>query len=455
MGGLTQILETARRALNSQRAGLNVTSNNIANASTEGYSRQRITFQPTLPERTPFGLLGTGVMVAHVGRVRERFIDQQIRNASNTYGDSTAQQRILSQIEAVINEPGTNGLHGVLSRFFNAFQSLALHPEEPSTRNEVLQQGIQLTQSFRRLNNSLSQLRNDLLSNLQVKLDRINQLTDEIAGLDRQVIALSTAGQDPSDVKDQLDSKLDELSQLAPVKVFEDQRGAVMVSIGGSMVASSAGSVPLKLQVVGSTATIVGEVSGREVLFNAGEVGGIQKSYNSIIPGYQATLNEIAQALITRVNAVHASGYGLGVPPPTGISFFSGTDATDIGIDPAVASNINMIAASADGAPGDNQIALTIAGIQDEPLLRGNTLTLGQGYRSFVSEIGSAITSADNTAKAQQLVLTQLENQRSSVSGVSLDEEMANMIKFQRSFDAAARMVSTVNEMFETILKMV
>jgi flagellar hook-associated protein 1 FlgK len=166
-------------------------------------------------------------------------------------------------------------------------------------------------------------------------------------------------------------------------------------------------------------------------------------------------LDDLAQALISRVNAIHSTGYGLGTPPPTGVNFFSGTGAADIDVDASVRSNVNAIAASRDGSPGNNEIALALAGVEDERLVAGNTLTLGQSYRSFVSQVGSAITSAETTSKAQELVLMQLENQRNSVSGVSLDEEMANMIRYQRSFDAAARMVSTVNEMFETILRMV
>ena len=455
MSGLTQILEAARRALSSQRAGLNVTSHNIANASTEGYSRQRITFQPTPPEHTPLGLLGTGVTIAHVGRIRERFIDQQIRSARDSYGESTAQHRVLSQIEAVMNEPSAQGLQSALNRLFNAFRNLAQHPEEPSARNDLLQQALQLTQSFRRLNGSLVQLRNDLLNDVQNKVERINQLTDEVAQLNRQIVAISVTGQDPSDVKDQLDVRLDELSKLAPVKTFENATGAVSVSIGGTMVASSAGSVPLKLQTSGSSASIVIASSGRPVPIVGGEVGGILESYNSIIPGYLQTLDDIAQALITRINSIHSTGYGLGTPPLSGLNFFSGTGAADIDVDASVRSNVYAIAASSDGSPGNNEIALALAAVEDERLVAGNSLTLGQGYRSFVSQVGSAITSVDTTSKAQELVLQQLENQRSSVSGVSLDEEMANMIRYQRSFDAAARMVSTVNEMFETLLRMV
>ncbi|MBI3578672.1 MAG: flagellar hook-associated protein FlgK [Ignavibacteriales bacterium] len=455
MSGLSQILETARRALNSQRAGMNVTSHNIANASTEGYSRQRVEFQATPPEKTPLGLLGTGVTTEHIGRVRERFIDQQIRGANDTLGESSSQQSILGQVEAVVNEPSDAGLSGAFTKFFNAFQSLSLHPEESSTRNEVLQQGVQLTQAFQRLSKSLSQLKSDLLNDVNTKIDRVNQLTKEISDLDVQITAITTSGYDPSDAKDQLDLKLDELSKIVPIKVAEDQRGSVMVSVGGTMVASRAGSVSLKSLASGTTVKVVGEVSGKDVTVGSGELGGILKSYNTTIPGYQSKLNQIAAALISRVNTLHAAGYGLGTPPPTGNNFFAGTDATDIKVDPAVTSNISNIAASADGSAGNNGVATAIAHVESEALLNGNTTSIPQAYRGLVSEIGSDITSSDNIAKAQQLVLTQLENQRSAVSGVSIDEEMTNLIKFQRSFDAAARIVTTANEMFQTILDLV
>lgn len=455
MSGLSQILETARRALNSQRAGMEITSHNVANAGTKGYSRQRVEFQATPPEKTPLGLIGTGVTTIHIGRVRERFIDQQIRNANDTFGESSKQQNVLSLVEAVINEPSDTGLNGALSKFFNAFQNLSLHPEETSTRNDVLQQGVLLAQSFQRLSTSLVQLKSDLLNDVNAKLDRVNQLTQEISNLDVQITAITSSNYDPSDAKDQLDLKLDELSQLVPIKVSEDQRGSLMVSIGGTMVASRAGAVALKSLVSGTTVKIVGEISGKDVNVGSGELGGILKSHNTIIPGYQAKLNQVAAALISRVNTLHAAGFGLGPPPPTGNNFFAGTDATDIAVDPVIVSNVSNIAASVDGLSGDNQIAVAIAHVENEKLLNGNTMTISQTYRGLVSEIGSDITSSGNIAKAQELVLTQLENQRSAVSGVSIDEEMTNLIKFQRSFDAAARIVTTANDMFQTILDLV
>ncbi len=455
MSGLSQILEVARRALMAQQVGIGVAGHNIANASRPGYSRQRVELAATEPSRTTVGLLGTGVIAKHVGRLRQQFIDQQVRLAHNSLEQASTQQRILSQIEATLNEPSDAGLSAAINRFLNAFQNLAIHPEETATRNDVLQQGVLLTQSFRRLNSALKQLRSDLVDDINARLTRINSLTKEISELDVQITNAQAVGLDASDAKDQRDLKLEELSKLANINVSEDSRGSVMVSLGGTMLASRAGSVALSAVRGGDEIRIVSDQSSNPITVNSGELGGVLQLYNMTLPAYQDKLNQIAGALITRVNTLHAAGFGIGDPPPTGNNFFSGSDAESIGIDPIIKSSVNTIAASADGTPGDNRVALAIAAIDDEPLLNGNTVSVLQAYNSLVSEVGFSINAAENTASAQELILAQLENQRNAVSGVSLDEEMTNLIKFQRSFDAAARVVNVVQELFETILKMV
>lgn len=438
-----------------QQVGIGVTSNNIANASTPGYSRQRVDLVATEPSRETAGLLGTGVMAKHVGRIRERFIDQQVRLAHHSLAQASTQQRILGQIEAMLNEPSDAGLSAAINRFLNAFQNLAIHPEETATRNDVLQQGVLLTHSFRRLSSGLKQLRSDLVDDINAQLARVNSLTKEISDLDVQITNAKAVGLDASNAKDQRDSKLEELSKLANISVSEDSRGSVMVSLGGTMLASRAGSVALKALRVGDEIRIVSDQSNNPIAVSSGQLGGVLRLYNTTIPSYLAKLDQIAAALIQRVNTLHAAGFGIGNPPPTGNNFFSGADAESIGIDPIIQSGVNNIAASEDGMPGNNRVALAIAAVGNEPLLNGNTVTVLQSYNSLVSEVGSLLNAADTTQSLQELVLAQLENQRSAVSGVSLDEEMTNLIKFQRSFDAAARVVNAVNELFETILKMV
>jgi flagellar hook-associated protein 1 FlgK len=437
-----------------QRLGMNTTSHNIANASTPGFSRQRVDLVASMPLPVQGGYIGTGVLADHIGRIRERFIDQQIRSSNDLLGDASAQYSILSQVEALVNEPSDVGLGNALNEFFLAFQNLAVRPEESSSRNAVLQQGTLLTQKFYSLNNSLTQLRDNLIDDVKLKIQKVNQLTKELSDLDIMIVSAAAVGSDPSDLKDSRDLKLEELSRLVNTKVSEDERGSIMVSVGGTVISSRGGAVALRVQVTGSQIAIVGDISGSEVRAPSGELGGAMKIYNTTLPDYMAKLDQIAATLISRVNTLHSGGRGLGSPAPTGLNFFTGTTAQSIAVNSSVLSNTDNIAASADGAPGNNQTAMAIAAVQNEKLMSGNSISISQFYNGWVSTIGASINSAEGTSKAQELVLQQMENQRNQVSSVSLDEEMVNLMKYQRAFDAAARVVATVDDLFQTILDM-
>ncbi|MDH3252678.1 MAG: hypothetical protein OEM41_07785, partial [Ignavibacteria bacterium] len=226
--------------------------------------------------------------------------------------------------------------------------------------------------------------------------------------------------------------------------------------IGGTAIASCAGAVPLQVEVVDNRIQIVGTRNGLPVPVNGGELSGVLQTFNVTLPGQQARLDEIASTLISRINQIHSAGYGIGTPPTTGNNFFTGSDAGTIAVNPVIAANISAIAASGDpNQPGDNSVALALAGVETEKLFNGGTVSIMQHYSGLVSGIGSSIVEATSTITSQDLILGQLDNQRLSVSGVSLDEEMTNMIKYQRAFEAAARTVNTVNEMFQTIINMV
>ncbi len=455
MSGLSLILETARRALMSQQIGINVTSHNISNASTEGYSRQRVSFAatPALWER--YGYLGTGVEAQSIGRLRDSYLDGQIRYSNGTSSAATTQQGVLSQVEASFNEPSDAGLSSMLTQFFNSWQTLSTHPEDSSSRNSVIQDGTLLAQSFQRLHTELTQTHDSLNDDISTKIASINQLTAQIGDLNSQIINAAAAGGDPSDLQDQRDLKLDDLSKLANISVVKDSGGAALVSIGGMTLTSRSGAIAIAAQQVGGTMQIVTATDKIQLSVTGGELGGDLTLFNTTLPGYLSKLDQLAGALIDRVNALHSGGYGLGTPPSTGVNFFSGTGAADISVDSAVASDPNLVAASKDGSPGDNSIALSIANAANDKILNGNTVTASQFYSALASGVGSDINSVEGTANAQQLVLTQLENQRTSVSGVSLDEEMTNLIQYQRAYDAAARLVNTANEMMQTVITMV
>ena len=228
-----------------------------------------------------------------------------------------------------------------------------------------------------------------------------------------------------------------------------------MVSIDGAVVASGAGSAPLQATASGTGMTITLAGSGRQIAVRGGELGGVLGMYNTTIPRYLDQLDQIAGALITRVNTLHASGFGLGNPPSTGTNLFTGTNAATIDINGAVQTNVNLLAASADGTVGNNAIALALANVGNEQIMSGNTLSINQFYGGMVSSVGMAVNSAQHAEDSASSLLDAFNQQQSSVSGVSLDEEMVNMIKFQHAFDAAAKLVTTTDELFQTVLNMV
>ncbi len=455
MPGLFGLLEIGRRALASQQLSMNVTSHNIANATTPGYTRQRADLIATMPLKNAKGLfIGTGVSVEGIERLRNRFLDNQYRQSSGTLGSASLRQGVLSQIESVLNEPSDHGLQSAMTKFFNSFQELSAHPEDAGPRNAVLSQATHLVSTFNRISNGLIAQRNNLIDDAGNKVIQINSLTRQIADLNAQIVSSRGAGNLPNDLMDQRDQALDQLSQLANISASVDSQGVMLVSIGGTLVAGNATSVPLQMSATANSLTITTS-GGYALQVGGGQLGGLMEMYNTTIPGQQSQIDTLANTIITRVNAVHAAGYGLGDPPRTGINFFTGTDARSIAVNNTISSNINNIAASGDGAPGNNENALALFGIINEQLLDGGTSTVSQFYNRFVSSIGSAVTSATAASNGAELILSQLYAQRESVSGVSLDEEMTNMIKFQRSFEAAARLVSTTDELMKTILNMV
>lgn len=455
MAGLNNVMNSARSALIAQQLALEVTSNNVANANTTGYSRERVDFEqsPTVP--TNYGLLGTGVIANNIGSVRDSMIDQQLWSANDSNGKATTEQTILSQVESAINEPSDNGLSETMDSFFSAFQSLSAQPEESAERNNVIEQGQLVAQSFHTIQASIAQTQSGIVSDIQSQLGNINQLTSNISDLDAKIVNATAQGMNPSSLVDQRDLDIDTLSGLANVNVSDEGDGSVSVSVGGTVVASKSGSTALTSSVTGTQIQIFAAGSTQPTQVTSGTLGGDLETYNTTIPDYLSKLNATANALITQVNTIHAAGYGLGTPPSTGVNFFTGTSASDINVNTDVVNDPNEVAASSDGSTGDNQVALALANLQNQSVMNGGTTTISQYYTSLVSSIGSAVDAAQDTSNNQQLTINQLQSQRSSVSGVSIDEEMTNLTQYQQAYQAASEVVNVVDELMQTLITMV
>lgn len=455
MGGLSLILETARKGLNAQQVGISVTGHNIANASTDGYSRQRLSLTASSPLKETYGYLGTGVTTASITRVRDQMLDQQIRYNNSILGSANSTYEALSEVESSFDEPSDSGLSTAMSNLFSSFQTLATYPEESSSRTSVIETAQSLCQVFHRLSSEITSEQASVADATTSKVSSINDLTKSIASLNAQIAAANATGSEPNDLEDSRDAQLKELSNLTNITVSEDDNGAMIVSIGGTEVISNGSSTELKANITSTGLQVVTAKGGNAVNISSGEVGGDLTLYNTTLPGYLDQLDTLAGALIDRINTLHSAGYGIGTTPSTGNVFFSGSTAADISVSSTIVSDPSLIAASSDGTSGDNTVALSLANVADEDLLNGDTMTLDEYYNSLVSTIGSDVNSATADQTSQTLVIQQLENEQASVAGVSLDEEMTNLIEYQKAYSAAAKVVTTANEMFDTILNMV
>jgi flagellar hook-associated protein 1 FlgK len=438
-------VETALRGILAQQRSLDVTGHNIANANTVGYTRQEAVLAPTPALRyPPNGQIGTGVDVAQYTRMRDDFVDVQLRAQSMLKGYHEARQDGLKQVELSLSEPGDSGISALLGKFWSAWQDLANNPEDLATRQSLLQSGSSLAGAFQGLRSQLTTIDSQTQTNIGLTLNDLNSTVSSIAALDQSIMASVAQGEQPSnDLLDQRDVLLDKVGNLVNLSATKQADGSVTLKVGSFTLC--AGGVPT---AVGSVAAFGNDpITGLPNL-TSGKLAGLvafDTQLTAAGTGYIAQLDTVAGSLIAGVNAIQNAGFTLYGTAATG-PFFSGTTAADIAVDAGVAGDPKLIAASdAANQPGNAQNALAIAG------LRGGA-SIDGAYTTLIAQIGADSQDAQRNAKNAAALTDALENRRQSISGVSVDEEMTNLVRFQRGFQASARALSAMDEMIDTLI---
>lgn len=395
MAGLVTSLEVARRALVAQQLGLKVTGNNIANVNTPGFSRKRTEMVTAVNLDEQFGHVGTGVDVPGILRTRDIFLDNQVRSQTQAVGKWESLEKALKTLEAnftetagagasetgsIFNEAAGTGLAGALSRFWNSWQDLANDPESGPPRAALRQEADNLAQSFHLLSDRMARLREDFDAEVPPTLEQVNGLTDEIASLNQSIFGLPEGMS--ADLRDKRDSALDALAALMDIRVAQRGDGTVSVSAGdGKSLVDGVKATRLTLRPIfdgtSSVSRIVTENDESPVTIREGELGGLMEVRDNLIPGYQDALDALAGALVTEVNNIHRRGMGRTGSVNTAFFDPAGTTASTIEISAAVKADLDTIAASADGNPGDNQIALDISALRNDRLLGAGALSIG------------------------------------------------------------------------------
>ncbi len=423
-----QGLQTALSGLIANQQGLDITGHNIANANTEGYSRERAVLQTnppiTIPAASPLtgkgAQLGTGVAVANYTRIRNTYLDAQFRTQNSALNGATTQSEELVQTQSAFNEPTSSGIASQLSAFWSSWSSLANSPTTEAAKEGVVSAGEQLARSLNQLSEQLSTLSTqaeEQYASLTGPNGEVEDYANEVAQLNGQIKLAQQAGQTPNDLLDRRDLLLDKLSSLAQVTVTTQPNGMDTVTFGDAAKPLVEGATVNWPQTLTSAAG--GQLGA--LLSLSGEAG--------TLASYRTALDEVAGQLAESVNALHTS-----------TPFFTGKTAATL----AVAVVPSEVQTSSTKSPGGNDVALAIAA------LRGGGAD--QDYSALVEKLGSQVRTAEDNATNFQTTVTAVSNQRQSVSGVSMDEEMTNLITFQRGYQASARTLTAMDEMLETLI---
>ncbi|MBM3791420.1 MAG: flagellar hook-associated protein FlgK [Acidobacteria bacterium] len=461
MTSLFASLGVAREALLAQQMALNVTQNNISNVNTPGYTRQRANLVPGEPVAQYAYESGMGVRLDSIDAFRDRLLDYRLNQELHRHGAQSYASTALQQVEALFNEHAGMGLQSALSAFFNSFGALANAPEDMSLRQQVLARAADLAGKVRGTYEQVQSIRDMQARTVTDTVQEINTLAGAIARINAEVATVQGTNGNESVLRDQRQQMMDRMAQLVDVAYFESESGTVTV-----MTPQGA------LLVVGTDSYAWSSVSGPDDIvriqsggaditskIRSGKLGGLLQVRDVLIPGYLAALDELASAVIARVNDQHALGADLdGVP---GGDFFAPFTPPGPGSVAGAARSMSLaitdprgIAAAEIGAgPGDNTNARALAGIQNEAIMAGGA-TVDQHYANLIFRIGLDTASARDGLQTQDVLLAQLRNQRDAESGVSLDEEAVDLIRFQRAYEANARMIRLIDSLTEEVIRL-
>lgn len=464
MSGLYATLNTTVKALSAHSRAIEISGKNLANVNNTGYARQRVVYGDRGTVVTPNGAESLGLEALSVQQLRDTLLDRQVLREVSLSAAFTTEQAAYQRAQAALGQSidrsadvsgtggSTSGIAAALDDFFSAFQSFAASPTDTGERQTLLQKTAILTDRVQLTDRRLAQVQSDLNAQVASDVQDVNQLLGTIAELNAQIgrFEINAPGS-AVDLRDQRLAKLEELSAKLPVEVHDDAGGQLQVTTKG---ADGTAIVLIKLGTVQGSVTfddnqLTAGDPAAVVALGAGSIAGALNACDGAVQTLRGDLDALARQLVSSVNGLYnASG--------TSGDFFeaSGTTAATLTLASTVtAANLR---ASDGGVAGDNSVALAIGQLALQRFSTGSgdaiDGTFSGFYSSSVSRLGQALAGATSRAEDQSNVETLVRSQRDAVSGVSLDEEMADLMKYQRAFQASSRVFTIVDDLLDVVV---
>lgn len=476
------------------QAGLATVTTNLANVDTAGASRVRVSATDRDVVQSGTASTGTGTSIASIKRARDQFLDATYRteNADASYynvknGNLSYMQELLSEFNSSTSSTSdssssSDGVQKLLEDFYNDWEELSKDPSSESNREAVVESADSLISGLQEIDSQLQQLQADAVNGVKDGVDSLNKLASQVADLNKQITTTENGGAEASYLRDQRDELLDQMSSMANIRTVEQSDGSMQVYIGGTTLVD--GNTADKLTVAGdgstsSPLTVKWADTGSEAEISSGSIAAYledadQSGYTTLadsdlpydftggatssITSLRQGLNDLITTLVVKINALHETGYG--TDGTTGLDFFTAADSTqplsitNIEVNPTLTGDVDKIAAAASTDSGDNTIAEEIYNLStaDNYEYDGLTMDSNDFYSSVISWIGTAGDNAQSNYDTQTSLVNQVDNQRQTVSSISTDEEMSNMIKYQQAYNASAKVMTTIDTLIKSLL---
>ena len=448
MSSLNSALSIASEALSASTTALQTVTNNMANVNTPGYTKEVVDFQ-SVPGNN--GGPGNGVTITGIQSVRDELLQGQIVQQTQEQSSANAQLNSMQQIQTAFTT-SSQDIGTEMSALFSSISSLSTDPTSSTDGQAVLTAGQNLADAFNSASQTLTQQQSGLNAQVTQDVSQINQLTQQIAALNPKIAALKSQGQDGGTLEDQQNQLVLQLSQLTGVTVTSTNNGITLSTGNGTPLVMGSQSFALQTTTGGDGMVHVLDANGNDITstLSGGDLGGSIQARDQAIPGLLNQLNGLAYDVANAFNSAQAKGYDQNGNP--GGDFFS-VPSTASGAAASISmaiSDPSLIASSSDGTSGSNGNLANLSAIQTTALpSSGQTPT--NAYASLVYQVGTLTSNANAESNATASSLLQLTNQLNSVSGVSIDQESTNLISYQQSYEAAARVVSTVQALYQVL----
>jgi len=454
---ILDILATGRSGLLAQQRALRTNGTNIANVNTPGYSRQRTVFE-AVPASG-----GYGVRVSAVEQIVDEFLESRLLGQSSSAAGATARRDLLAAVEELF-PVGDTSVGGALQEFFAAASELATHPEDLAVRNDLLDRAEVLASKLRDAAQGLEQIQREADDRVAAGAGDVNRLLEKIAGLNKGIMRDEGTGGSANELRDQRRAALGELAGLIGVRTVEHTDGSVDVFTRSGLGLVSGGDasrvearLSTSLGLDGAALHDVGVVAPDDSLIAlgsdpGGEIGARLTVRDSDVQGTAADLDLLALTLRDTVNAVQTNAAGRDLDGLVGSALFAGTGASDLTV---ALTDPRGLAAAQSTVSGDNANALELIGLQGATQGALAGATLGDYFGTVQTRVGGAVRDAEDAATVEDSLLASVAAQRDAVSGVSLEEEFTELVRYQRAFQASAQLISVGDSLLQELIGMV